>query len=88
MRHLPARAYDNSLFIVACNQTGNNGKGLNFPGLAVIIGPSGEIIEKDTGGGEALVVADLSSGELKRVRNHPMRYFLANRRPDLYGRGR
>ena len=88
MRHLPARAYDNSLFIVACNQTGSNGKGLNFPGLAVIIGPSGEILEKDTGGGEALVVADLSAGELKRVRNHPMRYFLPNRRPDLYGRGR
>ena len=28
MRHLPARAFDNGLFVVACNQTGDNGNGL------------------------------------------------------------
>lgn len=45
-RHLTARAFDNSAFIVACNQVGENQNGLHFPGVAVIIDPSGEVIEK------------------------------------------
>ena len=84
MRHLPARAFDNGLYVVACNQTGDNQNGLNFPGLTVILDPAGRIITKDTGGKENLVVADLKAEELEKVRGHRMRYFLPNRRPDLY----
>jgi len=84
MRHLTARAFDNSLFIVACNQAGDNGKGLDFPGIAVIIGPSGEVIEKNISGKESMVVLDLKAHDLNRVREHRMRYFLPNRRPELY----
>ena len=83
-RHLPARAYDNSLFIVACNQTGKNHRGLEFPGIAVIIGPSGEVINKDLSGREGIIIADLKAKDLNRVRNHRMRYFLPHRRPELY----
>ena len=84
MRHLSARAFDNGLYVIACNQTGNNQSGLDFPGLAVIINPAGRIIKKDIGGKENMVVADLKAGELEKVRGHRMRYFLPNRRPDLY----
>ena len=84
MRHLPARAYDNSLFVIACNQTGDNGKGLNFPGVAMIIGPSGKVLSKDLSGKEGILVYDLKTDELNRVRNHRMRFFLPNRRPELY----
>ncbi len=84
MRHLPARAFDNSLFVIACNQTGDNGQGLRFPGVAVVIGPSGRILKKTAGDRETLLVADLPSKKLAESRNHPMRYFLANRRPELY----
>jgi N-carbamoylputrescine amidase len=84
MRHLPARAYDNSLFVIACNQTGDNGKGLSFPGVAMIIGPSGEVLSKDLNGKEGILVYDLKVDELNRVRNHRMRFFLPNRRPELY----
>ena len=84
MRHLPARAFDNGLYVVACNQTGNNQSGLNFPGLSVILDPAGRIIKKNTGGKEHMVVADLKADELEKVRSHRMRYFLPNRRPDLY----
>ena len=84
MRHLPARAYDNGLFVIACNQTGKNKKGLSFPGIAVVIGPSGEVIDKDVTGREGMLVADLKVKDLARVRNHRMRYFLPNRRPELY----
>jgi hypothetical protein len=42
---LPARAFDNGFFVVACNQIGNNQNGLTFPGNAVAFSPSGEIID-------------------------------------------
>ena len=84
MRHLPARAYDNSLFILACNPTGDNGQELIFPGVAVVIGPSGRILAQAAPAGEDLLVADLTSTELAAIRNHPMRFFLPHRRPELY----
>jgi len=84
LRHLTARAFDNSVFIVACNQVGENQNGLDFPGLAVAVGPSGKILAKDTTGGEGMLVVDLKSDDLFAVRDHRMRYFLPNRRPELY----
>jgi len=84
MRHLTARAFDNGLFIVACNQIGENEKGLCFPGIAVIIGPSGNVIKKILSDKEHLLIANLKSKDLERVRKHRMRYFLPNRRPELY----
>jgi N-carbamoylputrescine amidase len=84
LRHLTARAFDNGVFIVACNQNGDNQKGLRFPGLAVLIGPAGEIIKKDTSGKDGIVVANLKAAALEAVRGHRMRYFLPNRRPELY----
>jgi N-carbamoylputrescine amidase len=85
LRHLTARAFDNGLFVAAVNQTGTNGMGLDFPGVAVVIGPDGNIIDRHTTDREELVFSDLSADQLNRVRRHPMRYFLPNRRPDLYG---
>ena len=84
MRHLPARAYDNGIFVLACNQTGDNGQGLHFPGLALAIGPDGHLLKKDVGGNESLLVIHLKAEDLASVRNHRMRYFLPNRRPELY----
>lgn len=84
MRHLPARAYDNSVYIIACNPCGENGLGLSFAGLAVAIGPSGNIIEGYLENREGLLVVDLKATELEYVRSHRMRYFLPNRRPEIY----
>jgi len=84
MRHLTARAFDNAVFIVACNQVGENQKGLEFPGLAVVIGPSGNILKGKTTDREGMLVTDLRAGELTDIRDHKMRYFLPNRRPELY----
>jgi predicted amidohydrolase len=84
MRHLPARAFDNGLFVVACNQRGNNENGLVFPGNAVAFSPSGEIMERRLSGSAAMLVADLTAEQLQHVRSHRMRYFLPNRRPGLY----
>jgi N-carbamoylputrescine amidase len=84
MRHLSARAFDNGLFIVACNQSGENGDGLTFPSLCLVIGPTGEILEKKHSCGNDMVVADLKFNDIETVREHRMKYFLPHRRPDIY----
>ena len=84
MRHLTARAYDNGLFVVACNQAGENKKGLNFPGIALVIDPSGNVIAKNVNGNENMIVVDLKAGDLAKVRNHKMRFFLPHRRSDMF----
>jgi N-carbamoylputrescine amidase len=84
MRHLSARAFDNGLFIIACNQSGNNQRGIQFPGVAVMIGPDGHVIDKQLSDEDSILVADLKSNNLAAVRNHRMRYFLPNRRPNIY----
>ena len=86
MRHLPARAFDNGLFVVACNQTGDNQNGLVFPGNAVVFSPSGEIINTRLSGKSGMLIADLKAEQVRHVRSHRMRYFLPNRRPELYQR--
>jgi len=84
MRHLSARAYDNTIFIVACNQRGNNGCGLNFPGILIILGPDGHLIGKKLSDQDDMIVADLKSEKLVTLRNNRMCFFLPNRRPELY----
>ena len=84
MRHLPARAFDNGLFVVACNQTGDNGNGLVFPGNAVAFSPSGEIMATRLSGDAGLLLVDLTAERLQHVRGHRMRYFFPNRRPGIY----
>jgi N-carbamoylputrescine amidase len=84
MRHLTARAYDNSLFVVACNQSGSNGKGLSFPGNAVAIDPAGHVIAKSLSSRERICLTDLKTEVFDRVRQNPMHFFLPNRRPEIY----
>lgn len=84
MRHLTARAYDNSIFVIACNQNGDNKNNLSFPGVSIVIDPSGNIIVKDISGNEGLLYADLKKEAIDKVRSHKMRYFFPNRRKNLY----
>jgi len=84
IKHLTARAYDNGIFIIACNQTGKNNEGLSFPGLALVIGPDGTIMKKKMVTKEGMMIEHLKASALDRVRGHKMRYFLPNRRPELY----
>lgn len=82
MRHLPARAFDNSVWVAAVNQSGVNEAGLSFPPLAVAIDPSGHLngLPRLTQG---LFFTDISQEKLACVRSHPMRHFLPNTRTDL-----
>ena len=84
MRHLTARAFDNSVFVVACNQIGDNCNGLSFPGNAMAINPSGELLAKDVSPQASMLIVKLRAADLEAVRNHPMRHFFPHRRPDIY----
>jgi len=84
LRHLPARAYDNGVFVVACNQWGANGKGLTFPGNAVVFDPSGNLLASRLSDDQGLLIVDLKAEAWDAVRSHPMRHFFPNRRPELY----
>jgi N-carbamoylputrescine amidase len=85
MRHLPARAFDNAVFVVACNQVGTTAEGLDFPGVALVIGPDGRVIKNYSGNEEKILFAELKGERLHAVREHRMRYFLPERKPRLYG---
>ncbi|MDA8137477.1 MAG: nitrilase [Desulfobacteraceae bacterium] len=84
LRHLPARAYDNGIFVVACNQWGPNGRGLVFPGNAVAFDPAGNLLASRLEDNEGLLIVDLRAADWQNVRSHPMRHFFPNRRPELY----
>ncbi len=86
MRHLTARAFDNGLYVLACNAVGSSDTGLEFPGIAVGIGPSGRVAKKNLAGEEGILMLELKQEELERIRGHRMRYFLPNRRERLYSR--
>jgi len=84
-RHLPARAFDNGIFVVASNQVGENGTGLSFPGVIMVLNPAGKLLFEYAGVSEKMIVAELRQEDLKRMRGHMMRHFFKFRRPELYG---
>jgi predicted amidohydrolase len=84
LRYLPARAYDNSAFVLACNQGGTNEAGLNFPAVSMILDPKGRVLASEIDEREAVAVATLQAAELARVRRHPVAHFFEHRRPELY----
>lgn len=84
MRYLPARAYDNSVFLLACNLLGETESGLAFSGGALILDPKGEVLAESRGGEEEIVLGELKSEALLRVRENSKGFFLGRRRPEIY----
>ncbi|RME73023.1 MAG: nitrilase [Chloroflexi bacterium] len=85
LRYLPARAYDNGCYVAACNLVGKGARGQYFGGVALLINPKGELLAEVVGEEEGAAVSLLPGRELNRLRQTKMGYFLAHRRPDLYG---
>lgn len=86
LRHLTARAFDNGVFVVACNQVGDTEEGLSFPGAAVVLGPDGQVLAKQAGDKEAILYSSLEARMIEDIRKHRMKYFIPRRRPELYGK--
>jgi N-carbamoylputrescine amidase len=84
LRHLPARAFDNGVFVVACNQVGKTKEGFSFPGVILAIDPRGRIMESYAGDEEKMVFVELKAETLHETRAHQMKYFIPRRRSQLY----
>mgnify|MGYP004664341069 CR=1 FL=1 len=89
-RIMPARAYDNTVFTISCNATGDNGLGTCFGGGSCILDPRGRILAEDYSG-SSIIFADLDGTEMESIRSHKKEsmsnlYFLDKRRPEIYFR--
>lgn len=89
LKYMPARAYDNSVFLASCNLVGDDGAGRTFCGGAMVIDPKGNVIAESFAQEDHLLVADLDPQLINPIRNREsssMRYsfYLAARRPELY----
>jgi 5-aminopentanamidase len=77
---LPARAYENGLYVAYANRCGPEGE-FDFTGLSCLAGPDG-VVRARAGAGPELVVADADPGALRAARAETP--YLTDRRPELY----
>lgn len=84
LRHLPARAFDNGVFVVACNQVGKTSEGFSFPGVIVALDPQGKVLDSYAGDQERMILVQLRAEILRETRAHRMKYFMPFRRKELY----
>ncbi len=82
MRWLPARAWENGVFVVFANNIGRDFDSIK-PGLAMILDPSGEVIVESHALDDNVVVGLLTAEALAQA---PARRYLRARRPELYGK--
>lgn len=78
---VPARAYENSVFIAYANRCGSEAD-LLYCGLSCVAAPSGRLMAL-AGEDEELLFAELNPEELARARKKNS--YIADRRPELYG---
>ncbi len=81
MKWLPARAYDNGVYVVFSNPIGMDDDQLKN-GCSMILDPFGDVLAECRQLGDDVVTATLTPDKLRMAGGH--RYRMA-RRPDLYG---
>lgn len=84
MRFLPARAYDNGVFVAVCNPTGTTVEGEVLPGIAFVLDPDGRVLASSDTDDETILIADLPAASLASARGDPNGFVLDQRRPSLY----
>lgn len=77
---VPARAYENQVFIAYVDRCGSEGP-FDYCGLSCVVGPDGSDLAR-AGRGEELVFADLDRAALEQSRR--INTHLTDRRPELY----
>ncbi len=81
MKWLPARAYDNGIYVVFSNPIGMDGDQLKN-GCSMIIDPFGDIIAECRSLGDEFTIANCV---YKKLQDSGGRRYIAARRPELYG---
>lgn len=89
LKYLTARAYDNGVFVAACNLIGSDGGEKEFCGGALILDPKGNVVTESFSEEEDLLVADLDFRLVNNMRRQERKvmsasFFLNFRRPELY----
>ncbi|WP_003543423.1 nitrilase family protein [Desulfotomaculum nigrificans] len=90
LKYLAARAYDNTVFVAACNLVGDDGQGHRFCGGTLVLDPKGNIVAEDFRGREAMLITDLKAAKINKIRGQKSSsmansFYLTARRPELYG---
>ncbi|MBO8168703.1 MAG: nitrilase [Thermoanaerobacteraceae bacterium] len=88
-KYLNARAYDNSVYVAACNLVGYDGEKQTFGGGSVIIDPKGNVITECYNDREIMLVAHLDPRRFNAIRTKRKEtmknsFYLSARRPELY----
>ena len=85
LRYVPARAYDNGVFVGICNQVSDNGAGRVFEGVTFVCDPRGRVIaQAESSSDDEMVVVDLKASDLAESRLEPETFFRHFRRPEIY----
>lgn len=89
LKYLAARAYDNSVYLAACNLFGDNGAGQTFAGGALVLDPKGNLLAEAFNGKEETLLCRLRGDVINKIRYQKrtsMRdsFYLKGRRPELY----
>jgi len=82
MRWLPARAWENGVYIVFSNAVGRDDDTIK-PGLAMVLDPFGEVQAESRALGDDVVVTELKAEKMERA---PGRRYVRARRPELYAK--
>jgi predicted amidohydrolase len=82
LRWLPARAWENGVYVVFSNAVGRDDDTIK-PGLAMVIDPFGEVQAECRTLGDDVVVTELLA---QKVDAAPGRRYMRARRPELYGK--
>lgn len=77
--YMPARAYDNRVYVACCNATGGNGCGTYFPGGLAVYAPDGGLAAADFSGEEKMITVEVPPMQFDGAKNFPL-----HRRPELY----
>jgi len=87
--YMGARAYDNSVYLAACNMCGKDRQNRNYSGGAAIWGPKGEVLAQTESENSNIVYALVSAERINYLRTRKREtmkdsFFLADRKKDLY----
>ncbi len=73
-KFLPARAYDNSVFLLSCNNVALN-KRVKSPAISMIINPRGDIVQLSKGWRENYVMSEIDMETISELKAKRMSYF-------------
>lgn len=75
-------AFQNGYFVALCNRVGPEER-LTFAGESFVCAPDGTVVARAPGAEDFILIADIDLADADR--SHARRFFLRDRRPELYG---